>query len=72
MTEYGGFGQAPKFPMPHSLTFLLRYYSYSKDEEALDMVVSTLTGLARGGIYDHVGFGFSRYSADENVLSSAF
>ncbi|MCQ6280567.1 thioredoxin domain-containing protein [Bacillus sp. EB600] len=70
--RYGGFGQAPKFPMPHSLTFLLRYYVYSKDEDALNMVVRTLTGLARGGIYDHVGYGFSRYSTDEKFLVPHF
>ena len=70
--QYGGFGQAPKFPMPHSLTFLLRYYTYSKDEKALDMVVSTLAGLARGGINDHIGFGFSRYSVDEKFLVPHF
>lgn len=70
--KYGGFGQAPKFPMPHTLSFLLRYYKYNMDEHALDMVVSTLDGLARGGIYDHIGYGFSRYSTDEKFLVPHF
>jgi uncharacterized protein YyaL (SSP411 family) len=70
--RYGGFGQAPKFPMPHSLTFLLRYYKYSQDQVALNMVVQTLAGLASGGIYDHIGFGFSRYSVDEKFLIPHF
>ncbi len=70
--KYGGFGQAPKFPMPHSLMFLLRYYKYRNDEHALDMVIKTLDGLAQGGIYDHIGFGFSRYSTDEMFLIPHF
>lgn len=70
--RYGGFGQEPKFPMPHSLMFLLRYYAYRNDEHALDMVIKTLDGLARGGIYDHIGFGFSRYSTDEMFLVPHF
>ncbi|MCM3727522.1 thioredoxin domain-containing protein [Neobacillus cucumis] len=70
--KYGGFGEAPKFPMPHTLMFLLRYYKYQNDEHALDMVAKTLDGLARGGIYDHVGFGFSRYSVDEYYLVPHF
>ncbi|WP_462413484.1 thioredoxin domain-containing protein [Neobacillus sp. Marseille-QA0830] len=70
--KYGGFGEAPKFPMPHSLMFLLRYYKYSGDEHALDMVTRTLDGLAAGGIYDHIGFGFSRYSTDEMFLVPHF
>ncbi|MCD5323170.1 MULTISPECIES: thioredoxin domain-containing protein [Pontibacillus] len=69
---YGGFGNAPKFPRPHTLTFLLRYYDYSGQEEALNMVTKTLDGLAAGGIYDHVGFGFSRYSVDEKYLVPHF
>lgn len=71
-SNFGGFGHAPKFPMPHSLTFLLRYYRFSNDERALTMVVKTLEGLARGGIYDHIGFGFSRYSVDEKFLVPHF
>jgi uncharacterized protein len=70
--QHGGFGNAPKFPSPHNLTFLLRYYYDKKDERALNMVLKTLDGLARGGIYDHIGFGFSRYSVDELFLVPHF
>lgn len=70
--RYGGFGEKPKFPMPHSLTFLLRYYQYSQDKRALIMVEKTLKGLAKGGIYDHIGYGFSRYSVDEKYLVPHF
>ncbi|HEY9206982.1 MAG TPA: thioredoxin domain-containing protein, partial [Candidatus Methanoperedens sp.] len=62
--RYGGFGEAPKFPTPHNLTFLLRYFRRTGDIMALRMVERTLTGMRMGGIYDHVGFGFHRYSTD--------
>ena len=70
--RYGGFGSAPKFPTPHNLMFLLRYYHLTKDTEVLNMVVKTLEGLSRGGIYDHIGYGFSRYSTDELYLVPHF
>lgn len=57
---HGGFGGAPKFPTPHNLIFLLRY----RQGEAMRMVEKTLTEMRRGGVYDHVGFGFHRYSTD--------
>jgi hypothetical protein len=60
----GGFGGAPKFPTPHNLFFLLRYWRRSGDNRALEMVEKTLEMMRRGGIYDHVGFGFHRYSTD--------
>jgi hypothetical protein len=60
----GGFGTAPKFPTPHNLLFLLRYWKRTGDEQALRMVEATLGGMRKGGIYDHVGFGFHRYSTD--------
>ena len=60
----GGFGSAPKFPSPHNLMFLLRYYHRTKNESALGMVSHTLTQMRLGGIYDHIGFGFARYSTD--------
>lgn len=69
---YGGFGQPPKFPRPHDLLFLLRYYARTGREEALDMVEGTLEGLYRGGIYDHLGFGFSRYATDRQWLIPHF
>jgi len=62
----GGFGSAPKFPTAHNLFFLLRYYRRTDEEHALEMVEKTLDELRKGGIYDHVGFGFHRYSTDEN------
>lgn len=62
--EHGGFGLAPKFPTPHNLMFLLRYWKRTGNSEALEMVKKTLEAMRRGGIYDHLGFGFHRYSTD--------
>ena len=70
--RYGGFASAPKFPTPHNLYFLLRYYSFTGKQEALDMVENTLQSMYRGGIYDHVGFGFARYSTDNKWLVPHF
>ena len=70
--EYGGFGQAPKFPTPHILTFLLRRYHHNEDTQALAMVEKTLTRMRLGGIYDHIGFGFHRYSTDGQWLVPHF
>ncbi len=70
--EYGGFGNAPKFPSPHNLLFLLRYWYAAKNKKALDMVEKTLDSMYRGGIYDHVGFGFCRYSTDRQWLVPHF
>jgi uncharacterized protein YyaL (SSP411 family) len=61
---YGGFGSAPKFPTPHNLMFLLRYWKLSGEKNALRMVEKTLEAMYRGGVYDQIGFGFSRYSTD--------
>jgi hypothetical protein len=61
---YGGFGSTPKFPTPHHLTFLLRYWHDSGNPQALEMVQKTLRQMRLGGIYDHVGFGFHRYATD--------
>ncbi len=63
-TEHGGFGGAPKFPTPHRLTYLLRYWYRTGDADALDMVDSTLSAMRRGGIYDQLGHGLHRYSTD--------
>lgn len=71
-SEYGGFGEAPKFPAPHQLTFLLRYHRWTGDAQALDMVRKTLDGMADGGIHDHIGSGFARYSVDEKWLVPHF
>ncbi len=70
--EYGGFGKVPKFPMGHTLSYLLRRYERTKDRALLDMVEKTLTAMYRGGMYDHVGFGFCRYSTDERYLVPHF
>ena len=70
--EYGGFGQAPKFPTPHILTFLLRRYHHNEDTQALAMVEKTLTRMRLGGIHDHIGFGFHRYSTDGQWLVPHF
>jgi len=61
---HGGFRPAPKFPQPTTLEFLLRYHHRSGDPEALEMVLRTLRSMARGGIRDHLGGGFHRYSVD--------
>lgn len=60
----GGFGRAPKFPTPHNLLFLLRYWRRTKVSNALAMVEKTLRAMRLGGIFDQVGFGFHRYSTD--------
>ncbi|TEB07542.1 hypothetical protein Psch_01097 [Pelotomaculum schinkii] len=70
--QYGGFGRAPKFPTPHTLTFLLRYWKRSGEKQALSMVEKTLESMYRGGIYDHIGYGFSRYATDEKWLVPHF
>lgn len=70
--EYGGFSYAPKFPVPHRLMFLLRHYKRTKKETALKMVEHTLENMAKGGIFDHVGYGFHRYSTDRTWLVPHF
>jgi hypothetical protein len=63
-SRYAGFGEAPKFPRPVMLNFLLRYHARTKNQEALDMVLATLREMAKGGMYDQLGGGFHRYSVD--------
>jgi uncharacterized protein YyaL (SSP411 family) len=70
--KWGGFGSAPKFPTPHNLTFLLRWHRRSGEAHALHMVEKTLDGMRAGGIFDHIGYGFSRYSVDEKWLVPHF
>ena len=62
----GGANRAPKFPMPSNWEYLLHYYYLSKNEEAKKAVTVTLDNMAFGGIYDHLGGGFARYSTDAN------
>ncbi len=70
--KYGGFGGAPKFPTPHNLLFLLSYYERYKDKKCLQMAENTLLQMYRGGIFDHIGFGFCRYSTDRKFLVPHF
>ncbi|RMG76663.1 MAG: thioredoxin domain-containing protein [Bacteroidetes bacterium] len=62
--KMGGRVGSPKFPMPNNYEFLLKYHHLSGDEKALEAVTVTLDNLAKGGIYDHLGGGFARYSVD--------
>ncbi|MDO8635368.1 MAG: thioredoxin domain-containing protein [Dehalococcoidia bacterium] len=68
----GGFGAAPKFPQPMALEFLLHYYLRSHSPQVLQMVETSLTNMARGGIFDQLGGGFHRYSTDANWLVPHF
>ncbi len=69
---HGGFGKAPKFPSSMALSFLLRYWKRTGSKEALKMVEVSLEKMANGGIYDHLGGGFHRYSIDERWLIPHF
>lgn len=69
---HGGFGRAPRFPSAHNLLFLLRYWKRTGNSEALEMVENTLQKMAAGGLYDHVGSGFHRYSTDAEWLKPHF
>jgi len=69
---YGGFGGAPKFPNPMSLSFLLRYWKKTHSDQALSMVEMTLEKMASGGLYDQIGGGFHRYSVDDHWLIPHF
>jgi len=71
-SRFGGFGKAPKFPMPNNISFLMRYYQKTKDATALKMCENTLEKMNNGGIYDHIGYGFHRYSTDEQWLVPHF
>jgi uncharacterized protein YyaL (SSP411 family) len=69
---HGGFGNAPKFPQPMNLEFLLRYHHRTGESHALEMVDLTLTRMASGGIYDQLGGGFHRYATDARWLVPHF
>ena len=70
--QWGGFGGAPKFPIPHNLIFLMRYSRYTRNRAAMELAETTLEAMYRGGLFDHVGGGFSRYSTDEKWLVPHF
>ncbi|MCE1248929.1 MAG: thioredoxin domain-containing protein [Firmicutes bacterium] len=69
---WGGFGNQPKFPTPHNLMFLLRHWKRTGNKKALEMVEKTLDEMGKGGIFDHAGFGFHRYSTDRKWLVPHF
>jgi uncharacterized protein len=71
-SKWGGFGQKPKFPSPHQLSFLLRYGKIYNNPKASEMVEHTLDMMRNGGMYDHLGYGFHRYSTDEKWLLPHF
>ncbi|MEA4895720.1 MAG: thioredoxin domain-containing protein [Oscillospiraceae bacterium] len=70
--KWGGFGSAPKFPMPHNLIFLFRLSSFENDNDSRRMAEITLEQMYRGGIFDHIGGGLSRYSTDTRWLIPHF
>ncbi len=71
-TQNGGFGTAPKFPSPHNLLFLLDYFYKTKDSDSLKIIETTFQSMYKGGIFDHVGYGFHRYSTDRKWLLPHF
>lgn len=68
----GGFGSAPKFPTPHNLLFLMLYAKQTQSREPLKAVEQTLVQMRKGGIFDQIGYGFSRYSTDKFFLAPHF
>lgn len=70
--QWGGFGRAPKFPQTFTISFLLRYHHFTKDKDALDQALLSLDKMIMGGIYDHIGGGFARYSTDTEWLAPHF
>ena len=71
-SRFGGFGNAPKFPCPHNLIFLMDFYEKTGDEQALRMAEITLKKMFYGGLFDHIGGGFCRYSTDRRFLVPHF
>lgn len=71
-STYGGFGNEPKFPTPHNLLFLMLYAKQNNNSNALKMAEKTLMQMRKGGIFDHIGYGFSRYSTDKYYLAPHF
>lgn len=70
--HFGGFGREPKFPTPHNLMFLLDQFRRTGNQELLDMAEQTLVAMYRGGLFDHIGGGFARYSTDRYYLIPHF
>ena len=70
--EYGGFGSRPKFPSPHHVIYLLRRAKLKSTPELADMAMHTLKSMANGGLHDHIGHGYHRYSTDREWLVPHF
>ena len=70
--SFGGFGSAPKFPAPHNLLFLMQQYEKHGNYQALNMAETTLQKMYAGGLFDHIGYGFCRYSTDRYYLVPHF
>jgi uncharacterized protein len=70
--QFGGFGSQPKFPSPQNLLFLLRHYKRTRNTAPLAMVEQTLRAMRKGGVFDHIGYGFHRYSTDREWLVPHF
>jgi uncharacterized protein YyaL (SSP411 family) len=70
--DWGGFGGAPKFPQTFSIRYLLQYHRHTGDEDALRHALHSLDAMMRGGIHDHIGGGFARYSTDRQWLAPHF
>lgn len=70
--QWGGFGSAPKFPSTMNIDLLLRNYIEQPNETVKTVITTTLDAMASGGMYDHIGGGFSRYSVDEKWLVPHF
>ncbi len=70
--EYGGFGNAPKFPAATAIVYLLEHYHYTGNKPALGQAVKSLDAMAEGGLYDQLGGGFARYSTDKYWLAPHF
>jgi len=70
--EWGGFGRAPKFPQTFTISFLLRYFDITKNDEALNQALLSLDKMVYGGIFDQIGGGFARYSTDTEWLAPHF
>ncbi len=71
-TEWGGFGKAPKFPQTFTVQYLLQYHFYTGNKEALQQALLSVDKMMEGGIYDHLGGGFARYSTDNEWLAPHF
>jgi uncharacterized protein YyaL (SSP411 family) len=70
--KWGGFGKAPKFPQTFTIGYLLQYYHFSKNNQALSQALLSIDKMLEGGIYDHIGGGLARYSTDEEWLAPHF